>query len=319
MQLVRSCDELRNDENPIVSVILPVYNGENYLRMAIESVLKQTFQDYELIIVDDGSQDSTPEIAQTYGTRIRYVRQENTGVAGAFNHGLKLASGRYISWLSHDDLFAPAKLEKQLAALDQLDEPGVCYTDAEAINFAGEVIAEYRLPQYDRGEALRHVLTGGAIASASYSICYDRRCIEQVGGYSERWRYTQDAEMLMRLARNFPLIRIPEILMQVREHPNRGIHSKEWQREAFRFYREHLLATPIEELFPKLRGNPTRAERARAYLWLGDALAGQPDPVYNVAYSQYWQAIREYPPEALRLIRRILGLWWRRSNEQRHR
>jgi glycosyltransferase involved in cell wall biosynthesis len=318
MQLVRSCNELRNDENPTVSVILPVYNGENYLRSAIESVLGQTFDDFELIVVDDGSSDSTPEIAQSYRARVRYVRQNNTGVAGAFNHGLKLASGRYISWLSHDDLFAPTKLEKQVAALDLLDAPGVCYTDAVAISSRGEVIAEYRLPQHERGEALRHVLTGGPISSASYSICYDRRCVEQVGGYSDHWRYTQDAEMLMRLARNFPLIRIPEILMQIREHPNRGIHSKEWRREAIRFYREHLRTIPLDELFPDLKSESSRSERAQAYLWLGDKLAGQADPVYRVAYSQYRKALLENPADGLRLLRRMAGLWWRRRKEDRH-
>src|SRR5919202_5230350 len=102
--------------SPAISVILPVYNGEDYLRFAVESVLNQTLQDFELIVVDDGSKDSTPEIARSYGARVRYVRQENTGVAGAFNHGLRLAAGRYISWLSHDDVFLPRKLESQLAA-----------------------------------------------------------------------------------------------------------------------------------------------------------------------------------------------------------
>src|SRR5438034_10365066 len=104
-------------KTPTVSVILPVYNGEQYLRFAIESVLTQTFQDYELIIVDDGSSDSTPAIAQAYGQRVRYVRQANTGVAGAFNHGLALAAGRYISWLSHDDVFLPQKLDNQVARI----------------------------------------------------------------------------------------------------------------------------------------------------------------------------------------------------------
>jgi glycosyltransferase involved in cell wall biosynthesis len=111
---------------PIVSVILPVYEGENYLRFAIESVLDQTLKDFELIIVDDGSTDSSPLIAQSYGDSVRYVRQENTGVAGAFNHGLRLAKARYISWLSHDDRFHPTKLEKQVSALTRLKSPAAC-------------------------------------------------------------------------------------------------------------------------------------------------------------------------------------------------
>src|SRR5438105_2939631 len=234
--------------SPAVSVILPVYNGEQYLRFAIESVLDQTLRDFELLVIDDGSKDSTPEIARVSDPRVRYVRQENTGVAGAFNHGLRLSRGRYISWLSHDDVFLPEKLERQVAALERLAGPAVCYTDAEMINSAGEVVAECRVPEYGRGEVLRHVLTAAPIALASYSICYDRRCVEEVGFYSERWRYTQDAEMLARLARRFPLVRVPEPLVRVREHEDRGVRSGNWAREVVRFYRASLASTPFEEL-----------------------------------------------------------------------
>jgi glycosyltransferase involved in cell wall biosynthesis len=195
---------------PTVTVILPVYNGENYVRFAIESVLNQTVKDLELVVVDDGSTDATPEIIASYDGPIRYVRQENTGVAGAFNHGLRLAQGKYISWLSHDDIFHQRKLEKQLEALGKLDSPGICYTDIESIDSKGKVVTEYKLPEYERGETLRRVLTGGPICSACYSLMYDRRCVEEVGGYAVELKYTQDVDMLSRLVRRFPLLHIAE-------------------------------------------------------------------------------------------------------------
>ena len=275
---------------PIVTVILPVFNGENYLRAAIESVLAQTLPDFELIVVDDGSTDTTGAIAQEYGPRVRYIHQANTGVAGAFNHGLKLAAGRYISWLSHDDVYAPTKLEKQVDALRRLGQPGVCYTDIQIIDHQHAVIGEHALPEYEREDLLRHVLTGGPICSASYSILYDRDCIRQVGAYAEEWRYTQDVEMLARLARRFPFVRVPEKLMQVRETENRGIHSPRWRREVVKFYRTQLSTAPIEELFPGL--SASKQQRAQAYQWLGDTLAGQPFPIYRVAAAQYWRALR---------------------------
>src|SRR5438128_870737 len=106
---------------PAVSVILPVYNGEDYLRLAIDSVLAQTLQDFELIIIDDGSSDSTPSIITSYGDQVRSIRQDNAGVGAAFNHGIRISTGQYISWLSHDDIYLPAKLEKQLRALVNFD------------------------------------------------------------------------------------------------------------------------------------------------------------------------------------------------------
>lgn len=292
--------------SPVVSVILPVYNGENYLRLAIESVFNQTLKELELIIIDDGSHDSTPEIARSFGDRLRYVRQANTGVAGAFNHGLKLAQGRFISWLSHDDLFLPEKLEKQVAALARLPTPAVCYTDVVLIDGNGAVTNEFRLPEYDRDHALRHVLTGGLISLVSYSIMYDRRCIEEVGHYSESWPYTQDAEMLVRLARRFPFIRVPEPLMQLREHENRGIHSPKWEREVVKFFSEQLSSIPLTELFPELGASPRRRDRSRAYEWLGDKLAVQADPISRVAVTQYGRALRAADPlNAFRLLRKI--------------
>jgi glycosyltransferase involved in cell wall biosynthesis len=295
--------------NPTVSVILPVYNGEQYLRFAIESVLNQTFQDFELIIIDDGSVDSTSDIVREYGSRITYVRQNNTGVSGAFNHGLRLAAGRYISWLSHDDVFLPAKLEKQASELGRAGGPAVCYTDVQMIDTRGEVIRELRMPEYDRDEVLRHVLTGGTICTASYSVMYDRRCIEEVGVYSEYWKYTQDAEMLMRLARRFLLLHVPEVLAQVREHVGRGIRSKNWEREVVRFFREHLETIPIDELFPEA------PERNECYQWLGDALAGQPYPIYRVAYTQYRRAFRERPSSLAQLLGRSAWLALRDAYE----
>lgn len=301
--------------NPIVSVILPVYNGERYLRFAVESVLNQTFQNYELIIIDDGSVDSTPSIVAEYGQRVRYVRQDNTGVAGAFNHGLRLATGRYISWLSHDDVFLSAKLEKQINVISQVAAPSVCYTDIQMIDSLGCVVFEQKLPEYSCEHAFRHVLTGGPICSASYSILYDRRCLEEVGVYSEILRYTQDVDMLARLAQRFLLIHVPLPLMQVRDHEKRAIRSKNWEHEVERFFRDRLEHHAVEELFPDMTEGATMAKRGRAYLWLGDSLAKQPYPIYRVAYTEYRRALKECPSLVAHLLARIVLLSMRELYE----
>lgn len=299
--------------SPTVSVILPVYNGEQYLPFAIESVLSQTLEDYELIVVDDGSADATAEIAKSYGGRVKYVHQENMGTAGAFNHGLRLATGRYISWLSHDDMFMPEKLAAQVAVLEQNPGPAVSYTDIEIITPGGDHVAEMHLPEHSQDQALRHVLTAGPIGMASYSICYDRRCIEAVGFYSEYWRYTQDAEMLVRLARRFPLIRVPRVLAQMRE----SVRPLKWEREVVVFFEQQINSIPFAEVFPELGAGATGAERSRAYLSMGDTMASLPDPLFRVAYALYRRALRENPSDARRLLRRMAGLYLRRRGERR--
>jgi glycosyltransferase involved in cell wall biosynthesis len=308
---------------PAVSVVLPVYNGEDYLSCAIESVLGQTFEDFELVVVDDGSKDRTPEVARSYeDARVRYVRQENGGVAVAFNHGIRLARGRYVSWLSHDDLFRPDKLGGQADALEQLGEPGVCYTDIQFIDAAGRVTEERELEGHARGETLRHMLTAGSVSLAAYSVMYDRRCVEQVGLYDEAQRYTQDADMLIRLARRFPFVRVPQKLMQVRRHAAQGSADPRWIKAAELFYRDWLDTLSLEELFPELKEAGGRTARARARQWLGDAFARHPSPPYTaLARSQYAKALLESPavlpslaPRVARLARQQL-----RNNRQFYR
>src|SRR5438552_305432 len=102
--------------------------------------------------------------------------------------------------------------------------------------------------------------------------------------YSVAWRYTQDVDLLARLVERFPFVRVPELLMQVRDHQTRGVRSKVWEREAVTFFRDRLKTTPIEKLFPELGAEATKAEKAEAYLLLGDTLAGQPFPIYLAAF-----------------------------------
>jgi len=223
--------------NPTVSVVMPVYNGENYLRLAIESVLAQTFQDFEIIVVDDGSKDATPEIAASFGDRVRYVRQENAGVAAAVNHGISLARGSYFAWLSHDDLYAPEKLSAQLRALQSVRGPAVCYTDMKWIDDEGKVWGEKELPLPERSVLVKSILLWEPVSFAAYSLMCDLRCFEQVGLYDVKKRHTQDADMLLRLAREFPFVRVPEKLVSVREHQTRDSYRPTFIAEANEFYR----------------------------------------------------------------------------------
>jgi glycosyltransferase involved in cell wall biosynthesis len=107
----------QTQDHPLVSVIINVYNGVPYLAEAIESVLAQTYESVELIVVDDGSDDGTGKLAQSYGSSLRYVRQPRAGIGSARNHGIKLAEGAFFAFLDADDRFVPDKLERQLAAL----------------------------------------------------------------------------------------------------------------------------------------------------------------------------------------------------------
>ena len=102
---------------PLVSIVIPVFRGEPYLREAIDSCLSQTYPNIEIIVVNDGSDDDgrTDAIARSYGDKIRYYAKENGGVSSALNFGISQMRGEWFSWLSHDDVFLPDKTEKQVS------------------------------------------------------------------------------------------------------------------------------------------------------------------------------------------------------------
>ncbi|MCE1254649.1 MAG: glycosyltransferase family 2 protein, partial [Anaerolineae bacterium] len=128
---------------PKVSIIIPVYNGANYLRQAIDSALAQTYTNTEVLVINDGSTDlnATEDIILSYGDKIRYFKKENGGVATALNLGINKMSGDYFSWLSHDDMYHPQKIEKQISELRTIDNPNtISVCNVTVINSEGQKI-----------------------------------------------------------------------------------------------------------------------------------------------------------------------------------
>ncbi|HEY5957340.1 MAG TPA: glycosyltransferase family A protein, partial [Polyangiaceae bacterium] len=124
---------------PKVTAVIPTYNRREYVQEAIDSIIAQTFRDYEIIVVDDGSTDGTREaLPARYGERIRYLWQTNQGESAARNHALSLAMGQYIAFLDSDDLWLPDKLTKQVALLEQRQDIGAAFCQAWIINEHGQ-------------------------------------------------------------------------------------------------------------------------------------------------------------------------------------
>ncbi len=137
---------------PKVSIGLPVYNGETFLRETLDSILAQTFEDFELVISDNASTDSTPAICEEYAardSRIRYVQQpENLGASRNYNIAFELSRGEYFKWAASDDLIAPEFLERAVGILDRNPNVVLCYSLAQSINGDGEVIREHAATHY---------------------------------------------------------------------------------------------------------------------------------------------------------------------------
>lgn len=188
----------------MVSIIIPVYNGSNYLAEAIDSALAQTYKNMEIIVVNDGSNDdgATEKIAISYGEKIRYFSKENGGVSSALNYGIQQMRGEWFSWLSHDDLYTPQKVEHSIKALNRCDlreiEKVVVYTDGVLVRSDGSKIKNFK--QYFEEERIYlgeevvyEIACNGVLCGCCLLI--HKTAFDKIGLFDESLRYSQDALM----------------------------------------------------------------------------------------------------------------------------
>lgn len=190
-------------QNPTVSVIIPVYNGSDYMAQAIDSALAQTYKNTEVIVVNDGSTDGgkTEEIALSYGDKIKYIKKENGGVSSALNVGIKNMSGEFFSWLSHDDVYYDTKIEDQIKIIEKLNDKKVLvYCQSELIDKDSNPIKTIKKDfgfrenaLYSWDEVLMNLLNRGVLNGCGLLI--PREIFDICGLFDESLRYNQDVLM----------------------------------------------------------------------------------------------------------------------------
>ncbi len=211
---------------PLVSVVIPVYNGANYLRQAIDSVLMQTYLNIEIIVVNDGSTDNgqTEQIARSYGNKIRYFYKDNGGVASALNVGIHYMKGEYFSWLSHDDVFYPEKIQHQI----QLIEKEKVRMTACAYNIfydSGRRVPVPFVEFYGRKNVQTSVFSVLHALIQFGGVLFHRDIFSEYGTFREDLRTTQDYEFLFRVLREEKCSYSNEILYGIRYHSEQGSNT----------------------------------------------------------------------------------------------
>lgn len=204
---------------PKVSIIIPVFNGSNYLREAIDSALAQTYQNIEIIVVNDGSTDNgaTEHIALSYSDRICYFSKKNGGVASALNLAIDKMTGEYFSWLSHDDLYFVNKVEAQINALDQMqDKRVVLYSDFAVFYNSPDKLSEVKLPSV-RPEHFRYFLTTRNSLNGC-SLLIPATAFVECGLFDEKLRTTQDYDLWFRMAEKYKFVHLSQTLVKGRSH-----------------------------------------------------------------------------------------------------
>ncbi|HKO30926.1 MAG TPA: glycosyltransferase family A protein [Nitrospiraceae bacterium] len=204
---------------PKVSVVMPVYNGERFLRESLGSVFAQTLQDFEVVCVDDGSRDNSADVLKQYGRRIRVLRQGNAGQSAARNAGVAMASGQYIAFLDQDDIWYPSKLARQVEVLEADPAVVVVHCNFDRIDASGHMLQQ-QAGLIERASALASSmgqLIGEALIFPS-AMMIRKDIYERVGGFHHELQGFEDFDLIARLKQQGTFVMLEETGMAYRLH-----------------------------------------------------------------------------------------------------
>lgn len=206
---------------PVISVIVPVCNRTKYIGEAIESVLAQTYRNYEIIVIDDGSSVDIESALNPYADKIRLLHQSNKGLAAARNNGIRYSNGKYLAFLDDDDLFEPRKLEIQVGILEDESSIGIVYSDS------------YEFNDQERSTCILNPAVGHGSPSEEFAklffidpnvrvptVLVRRECFGDVGFFDETLLQHEDGDMLLRIALNWKVRFSDYPSARIRHHPN---------------------------------------------------------------------------------------------------
>jgi glycosyltransferase involved in cell wall biosynthesis len=216
--------------DPKVSIIIPVYNGSNYLSEAINSSLAQDYPNIEIIVINDGSDDGglTKGIALSYGDNIRYFEKTNGGVASALNFGIQMMNGEYFSWLSHDDLYTSDKVSKQIEYLYNNDlnpEATILFSNYHLIDFESNIFFTSNLKPGESSQ-FRSWLTAFSYLNGC-TLLIPKTLFNKVGYFNENLKHTQDYDLWFRMSFHCDFLFHKNTLVYSRQHPEQDSKSKE--------------------------------------------------------------------------------------------
>lgn len=226
-----------------VSIILPTYNRKNTLIEAMESVLSQTFSDFELIVIDDGSDDGTSDIMHDFLTdsRVKYLYQKNKGRSSARNKGLNEASGEYITFLDSDDIYEPRKLEAQVNVLDQNSDYDLVYCLFSFMKYDGEMLYNHKYPDYEfSGKVYPEIITFRGSIITTPGVMVRKSAIQKAGFFDEKMNICEDLDLWRRISRYSRIFQIRENLIVIRLPKNKKRPLWDFYRAREFFYDKSL-------------------------------------------------------------------------------
>jgi glycosyltransferase involved in cell wall biosynthesis len=288
----------------LVSVIMPAYNGQEYIGAAIESILAQTYSPVEIIVVDDGSPFRMEEAVSGYGPRVRYIRQENGGTAAARNTGWRAASGEFIALLDQDDLWLPQKLERQIPRFAEDPRIGLVTAWMEVFDNATGESKDIFKPA---AEMNVHDILGFNLPPVQ-TMVFRRSALEQIGGFDPAMRGTDDWDINIRIAAEYRIVTVEEVLGRARMHTGQqGKNGDQMYRNCMRVLDKHSrLHADCSDCRKALRKSRRLVRQYHSLYVKSRARAAWEAGHYPTAFSSAAQALWENPPLFTQALGRAL-------------
>ncbi|MEA5448604.1 glycosyltransferase family A protein [Leptolyngbya sp. CCNP1308] len=282
-------------EKPLVSVIIPAYNAEKFIAQTLFSVLNQTYHSIEILVIDDGSSDRTPEIVKTLAqqySQIQLLRQANAGVAAARNLGIQAARGEFIAPIDSDDLWHPDTIAKLLNQFDRsCSKVGVVYAWSVDIDEQGQFTGGFHAAVVV-GDVYKTLICHNFLGNAS-STLIRKCCLEQVGGYNPLLKAQQaqgceDWDLYLRLAAQYSFAVVPEFLVGYRKQTTSM--SGDYHQMA---RSQQLMLKTAQQNHPEIPGFLYRLSRSSFYLYLAHQCHSQGQAANTLLWL--WQALKIDP------------------------
>lgn len=256
---------------PTISVVIPTRNRAQYIKEAIDSVLIQTYKDYEIIIVDDGSIDETTELLAplVHKKVIQYQRQDAAGVSSARNRGVALARGHYIAFLDSDDLFQPTKLEEQLLLFEQEPELGFVHCCFSKFDDYGRDLGIRNTSRF-YGQIYPWMLQEWSVLMAMPCMLVRTEVMKEVSGFDESMAWAEDMDLWRRIAQSYRVGVVPKALVRVRVHADSTTYEKSGSAKGFKQYLDKAFTDD-----PDLGATFKRRTYGKMYAKLAQNLLGE--------------------------------------------
>ena len=285
--------------NPLVSIVIPAYNADGFIAKTLNSAIAQTYQNLEILVIDDGSRDRTVKVVEAIAisdSRIKLFRQPNGGVAAARNLGIRVAKGEFIAPIDADDLWHPKAVEKLVGKFKKSsNKTGVVYAWSVDIDEQGEATGNFHAAVID-GDVYKTLICHNFLGNAS-STLIRTACFDQIGGYSTQLKAKgaqgcEDWDLYLRLAERFDFAVVPEFLIGYRKI------SKSMSQDFAQMARsQQLMLQAIQGKHPEIPGYLYRVSRSSFYLYLAQQSNKYSSPQTTLSWLR--QAVKVEPMTSL--------------------